>query len=226
MSHAHCASLTRGIAMRFLLAVLIFGATPVWAAAQTTPATLPANDATIAIGWAGSDHEVREQQQWHGSLLVAVSGGHYWTDHLKTEVDASWNGQEQGDVFETSSVRAATRLRSGIIARTTYALEFRSSTSSAATRGSTLTLAQAPTLSSASLRSIALPSREPCFFRTGSLPVTIAAATERKTHGLRSCSHQERTEDVRHRKGLLQHRAQGRPETRRRSSGVETWNGR
>jgi opacity protein-like surface antigen len=87
--------------MRFLLAGLMCGAMPALAAAQTTPATLPANDTIIAIGWAGSDHEIHDQARWQGSLLVAVTVGHYWTDHLKTEVDASWNGQQTGDVYET-----------------------------------------------------------------------------------------------------------------------------
>ena len=86
--------------MRFLLAVLFCGATAVGASAQTAPATLPANDAIFAIGWAGADHEILDQERWHGSLLVAVSGGHYWTDHLKTEVDASWTGNQRGDIYE------------------------------------------------------------------------------------------------------------------------------
>ena len=87
--------------MRVLLAALICGAAPALAAAQTPPALLPANDTIIAIGWAGSDHEIHDQRRWQGSLLVALSGGHYWTDHLKTEFDAGWNGGRLDDVYET-----------------------------------------------------------------------------------------------------------------------------
>jgi len=86
--------------MRVLLAVLMCGVTPVLAAAQVAPARLPANDAIIALGWAGSDHQIHDERRWHGSLLVGVRGGHYWTDHLKTEVDASWNSPGKDEVYE------------------------------------------------------------------------------------------------------------------------------
>lgn len=86
--------------MRVFLAVLIFGVTPAWAAAQTAAATLPDNDAMFAIGWAGAEHRIYDQRHWHGSLLVAVTGGHYWTDHLKTEVEASWNSPRTREVYE------------------------------------------------------------------------------------------------------------------------------
>ena len=87
--------------MRVLLVVLCCGLTPAWAAAQSLPVTLPANDIIIAIGWAGSDHKIHENRRWHGSPLVALSGGHYWTGHLKTEVDVTWNGVRERDVYET-----------------------------------------------------------------------------------------------------------------------------
>lgn len=86
--------------MRVVLAAIICGVTPALAAAQSAPAPLPANDFIIATGWAGSNHDIHDYRQWRGSLLVAVSGGHYWTDHLKTEVDASWNSDREDDVYE------------------------------------------------------------------------------------------------------------------------------
>jgi opacity protein-like surface antigen len=86
--------------MRVLLAVLLCGVTPAWAAAQTAPATLPSNDIVISIGWAGADHDIHDQRRWHGSLLAGLSGGHYWTDHLKTEVEASWNSPGKHEVYE------------------------------------------------------------------------------------------------------------------------------
>ena len=86
--------------MRVLLAVLICGVTPAWAAAQTAAATLPKNDTIISIGWAGAEHKIYDQRHWQGSLLVAATGGHYWTDHLKTEVEASWNSPRMREVYE------------------------------------------------------------------------------------------------------------------------------
>ena len=87
--------------MRVFLTLLICGATPAWAAAQTAPVTLPANDTIISIGWAGADHDIHDQRRWDGALLAGLSGGHYWTDHLKTEVEASWSGPRKQEVYET-----------------------------------------------------------------------------------------------------------------------------
>jgi opacity protein-like surface antigen len=86
--------------MRVLLLVLTCGVTPAWASAQTLSATLPANDTIIAVGWAGSAHEVHQQRPWHGSLLVAHRVGRYWTDHLKTEIEGSWTSPHSSDVYE------------------------------------------------------------------------------------------------------------------------------
>jgi hypothetical protein len=81
--------------------VLLCGISPVWAAAQTAPVAPPDNDTIISMGWSGTEDEIHDQRYWHGSLLVAVSGGHYWTDHLKTEVEASWNSPHEGELYET-----------------------------------------------------------------------------------------------------------------------------
>lgn len=86
--------------MRVFLAVLICGVTPAWAAAQTAAATLLDNDTILTIGWAGATHNIHEQRQWHGSLLAGLSGGHYWTDHLKTEVEASWSSPSRREFYE------------------------------------------------------------------------------------------------------------------------------
>jgi hypothetical protein len=87
--------------MRVVLAIFISSVMPAFAAAQTVPATLPGNDAVIAIGWSGSEHHFQDQKRWHGSLLVGLSVGHYWTDHLKTEVEASWNAPGESERYET-----------------------------------------------------------------------------------------------------------------------------
>jgi outer membrane protein W len=87
--------------MRVVLAIAIWSVTPAVALAQTAPAALPGNDAIIAIGWSGSEHHFHDQNRWHGSLLVGLSGGHYWTNHLKTEIEASWNAPRQSERYET-----------------------------------------------------------------------------------------------------------------------------
>lgn len=87
--------------MRVLLAVLVCGVTPILAAAQTTPAILPENDATVSVGWSGAEHTLRDERRWHGSLLLGLSGGHYWTDQLKTEVEASWMRPRGREIYET-----------------------------------------------------------------------------------------------------------------------------
>lgn len=87
--------------MRVLLAILICGVVPDWAMAQTAPPALPDTDTILSIGWAGAEHDTRDQRQWHASLLVGLRGGHYWTDHLKTEVEASWSGPRTHQIYET-----------------------------------------------------------------------------------------------------------------------------
>jgi opacity protein-like surface antigen len=87
--------------MRVVLAVLLCVLTPVMAVAQTPSTTLPKNDTTLVLGWSGAEHHLRDQQSWHGSLLVGLSGGHYWTDHLKTEVETSWTRPSDREIYET-----------------------------------------------------------------------------------------------------------------------------
>jgi hypothetical protein len=88
--------------MRVLFALVMTAATPLTAAAQSiAPAPLPSNDVGITLGWAGGEHNTHDQRRWHGSLLAGVTAGHYWTDHLKTEVEASWNSARNKDVYQT-----------------------------------------------------------------------------------------------------------------------------
>ena len=86
--------------MRVLFALLMCAATPAWAAAQTAAATLPNNDFIIATGWAGAEHKIYDERRWHGSLLLDARVGHYWTDHLKTEVEATWDSPRTRDVYQ------------------------------------------------------------------------------------------------------------------------------
>ena len=83
--------------MRVVLAMLISIVIPAWAAAQTR---LPANDIHGTIGRSGADHEHVDSRQWYGSALAALSVGHYWSDHAKTEVEAVWNSLGSRELFE------------------------------------------------------------------------------------------------------------------------------
>jgi hypothetical protein len=77
-------------------AILFCLALPELAGAQTA---LPQNDAIIAIGWAGSEYKFHTRRNWHSSLFVGVSGGHYWSDHLKTEVAIAWQNVGSGQSY-------------------------------------------------------------------------------------------------------------------------------
>ncbi|HKY22594.1 MAG TPA: outer membrane beta-barrel protein [Vicinamibacterales bacterium] len=74
--------------MRLFIPVLFCVAFPAWSEAQIA---LPRNDATFSIGWAGSEHGLSDYDRWDASLFLGAGGGHYWTDHLKTEVEAGWH---------------------------------------------------------------------------------------------------------------------------------------
>ena len=89
--------------MRFLtlIAVLIV---PVTAQAQNN---LPQNDLTVSLGWSGAEHDsTNDYDRWRGSLFVGVSGGHYWTEHVKTEIEAAWNSRTTDEVYEELVVGA------------------------------------------------------------------------------------------------------------------------
>lgn len=89
--------------MRKGLATLMCALAPALAHAQAPSevAPLPRNDATASIGWFGAEYdEVGRYNRWHGSLFTGISLGHYWTDNLKTEVEAAWLGQAHADAYE------------------------------------------------------------------------------------------------------------------------------
>ena len=89
--------------MRKALATLICVLAPALAHAQAQPevAPLPRNDATGSIGWFGAEYdEVGRYNRWHGSLFTGLGLGHYWTDNLKTEVEAAWLSEARAEAYE------------------------------------------------------------------------------------------------------------------------------
>ena len=81
-----------------------------WAAAQTAPPT--ENDIIVSSGWAGAEHDTHDyRRRWHGNLLVGLSVGHYWTDHLKTESRQAGITLRNTKSTRRSSVRVVTHTR-------------------------------------------------------------------------------------------------------------------
>src|SRR5207247_9766623 len=40
-----------------------------------------------------------EYSPWTHSLFKGVSGGFYWTDHLKTEIEVAWPGEREATAY-------------------------------------------------------------------------------------------------------------------------------
>jgi hypothetical protein len=68
------------------------------AAAQTDRAApqLPRVDASLSVGWSGTNQRLAiTADNWYHTRNGALSLGYYWTEHLKTEVDASLTSEGQ-----------------------------------------------------------------------------------------------------------------------------------
>jgi hypothetical protein len=63
---------------------------------QGTNRPLARADVTASIGAFGARHDVSEERfggiDWSSSLFKGLGAGYYWTDHLKTEIEAAWPG--------------------------------------------------------------------------------------------------------------------------------------
>src|SRR6266699_7129869 len=91
-----------------LFVLAVSGASVVNAGAQSAP-PLPKNDMTMSIGWFGAQYPGLERyNRWHQSLFSGAGGGHYWTDHLKTEVEAAWLSHVSVDSYEQENLDGAT----------------------------------------------------------------------------------------------------------------------
>jgi hypothetical protein len=96
--------------MRTSFAVLAVLSIAAAARAQTPAVPLPRNDATVSVGWFGAQypHQGEYGTGWHPSLFAGVGGGHYWTEHLKTEVEAAWLSRVHAYSYETLAVDGGT----------------------------------------------------------------------------------------------------------------------
>jgi hypothetical protein len=87
--------------MRILIAAVACLLLPALAQAQNDTPRLPRNDATLSIGWHGAWYDdVGQYDHWHGTLFGGVSTGHYWTQHLKTDVEAAWLSRAKATNYE------------------------------------------------------------------------------------------------------------------------------
>ena len=82
---------------------------PSVARGQPAPTPLPRVDVAVATGWFAADRSIRGDgccSSWSSSLFKGVSGGYYWTEHHKTEVELAAPGPTDG--FSSFSERLAT----------------------------------------------------------------------------------------------------------------------
>jgi len=95
--------------MRLAAAIFFLVSSAGAAQAQTAP-VLPRNEVVASLGWFGADyhHEGEYGNGWHPSLLAGVGAGRYWTDHLKTEVEAAWLSRVHAYSYERLTIDGAT----------------------------------------------------------------------------------------------------------------------
>jgi hypothetical protein len=76
-----------------LALVLAAGVAPAAVSAQAVPTDVPVlkrRDATFLVGWARDHHPDRSARYpSFDALAGAATGGYYWTDHIKVEMDVS-----------------------------------------------------------------------------------------------------------------------------------------
>src|SRR6267142_1659564 len=89
--------------MRCATYVLLLLATPAMALAQPVSEPLSRADVAVSAGWFSADRAVPGGccSSWSSSLFKGVSGGFYWTDHLKTQIEIAAPGPTEGYGFES-----------------------------------------------------------------------------------------------------------------------------
>lgn len=91
---------------RSALAILVCAIvpSPLWAQEAVR---LPRTDVTASTGWIGANYpSTPTYGRWLGSLFGGVSVGRYWTDHLKTEVEAGWLSAVKSQNYDAVPVGA------------------------------------------------------------------------------------------------------------------------
>lgn len=85
----------RSTAAVFLLLLLV----PAALRGQSLVGPVARADVTVSTGWFAADRSLEGSccSSWSAGLFKGVSGGYYWTDHLKTEAAAAAPGTTEGD---------------------------------------------------------------------------------------------------------------------------------
>lgn len=95
---------------QFLLAVLLVGGSTLglgdraWAQPVHPPGPVAAGDASGLAGYLGSKKSFAVYDDWDHSPYVGGSFGWYWTDHLKTEIEAGASARSEKYAFFSSTV--------------------------------------------------------------------------------------------------------------------------
>jgi opacity protein-like surface antigen len=88
--------------MRTVLAACLCVLVPTLAFAQIDAPRVPRNDVTLSTGWVGTrQRHFDTYTRWSGSLFGGLNVGHYWTDNLKTDVEAGWLSTTRSHPYET-----------------------------------------------------------------------------------------------------------------------------
>src|SRR5688572_27121697 len=74
-------------------------AAPAVSTAQTPLPPLVRADVAGSVGWLNAEHVLhRSGSDWHSSAIGTAMGGWYWTDSLKTELEAAITSR--GSVYD------------------------------------------------------------------------------------------------------------------------------
>jgi hypothetical protein len=91
----------------FAALILILALVPAAASGQSTAAPVSRGDVALSAGWFTADRSPGERccSGWSSGLFKGVTGGLYWTDHLKIEIGVASPGVTEG--YGVSSERLA-----------------------------------------------------------------------------------------------------------------------
>jgi outer membrane protein W len=61
-------------------------------------------DVSATLGVFSASHKVSEEEccNWSTSLFKGLGAGYYWTEHLKTEIEAAWPGRSETYTYSNS----------------------------------------------------------------------------------------------------------------------------
>jgi hypothetical protein len=86
----------------FAVGLFLLGTAPAaWAQPARPPGPAARSDLTGSLGWFNADKgDLLEYNRWYNrSLFAGVNFGWYWTDHLKTEIEAGASSSAEVDVY-------------------------------------------------------------------------------------------------------------------------------